>query len=85
MSIRTVNSLKTVARNAASLIEGALSPQEQARVQVLTTDDIPAIFVTEAPRDTTTVIKGYRVKVNYEPNATRQRLLQSIFNAAKKR
>jgi hypothetical protein len=31
-----------------------------------------------------TLVKGYRVKVNYEPNASRQDLLQSIIRAAKK-
>lgn len=62
-----------------------LSTDQQKKIQVIGRNDIQSIFETtthSAPTDT--VIKGYRVKVNYESNANRQDLLKSIINAGKK-
>jgi len=68
-----------------ALITAQLSKQEQARVQLIHRDDIPQMF-QQAQQSTPseTVIKGYRVKVNYESNPTKQDLLTSIINAARK-
>jgi len=67
-------------------ITAYLTSEEQQKVDVITSTDIHTIF--EDPRQTEpveTLVKGYRVKVNYEPNATRQDLLQSVIKATKKR
>ncbi|MGZ3948216.1 MAG: TraM recognition domain-containing protein [Flavisolibacter sp.] len=63
-----------------------LSEQEQTRVQVIAANDLNSLFMDEPQaQPPETVVKGYRVKVNYEANAPRQDLLQSIINATKKR
>ena len=66
-------------------ITARLSVQEQQNVQVILSTDIQSLFES-APQSqpAETRIKGYRVKVNYEPNAIRQDLLQSIIRATKK-
>jgi len=69
-----------------ALIGSGLSKEEQTKVQAISSNDLQSLFEGEAPvTSTETVIKGYRVKVNYESNASRQDLLQSIINANKKR
>ncbi|HTD39182.1 MAG TPA: hypothetical protein VK671_01080, partial [Mucilaginibacter sp.] len=70
----------------AGQITAHLSVQEQTKVAVIASTDLQSLFEsgTQA-QPTETIMKGYRVKVNYEPNATRQDLLQSIINATKKR
>ncbi len=67
-------------------ISSQLSLAEQQKVQVFSSADIQTLFLSSAqaqPPDT--LVKGYRVKVNYEANPNRQDLLQSIINAGKKR
>ncbi len=63
-----------------------LAEHEQKKITVILSNDIQSLFVTapqtQAPES---LVKGYRVKVNYEPNATKQDLLRSIINATKKR
>ena len=67
-------------------ITAKLSNHEQAKVQVILPNNLQALLVSESqPVPTETIVKGYRVKVNYEPNATRQDLLQSIVKAGKKK
>ena len=66
-------------------IASSLTEQEQVKVQVIASTEIQSIFdLEQKPQTTETVVKGYRVKVKYEPNATRQDLLQSIINANRK-
>ncbi len=66
-------------------IASHLTAQEQAKVQVILSADLQSLL-ENAPKaqPAETLVKGYRVKVNYEPNATRQDLLQSIINAGRK-
>jgi hypothetical protein len=62
-----------------------LSPANKARVQVMTSSSVHTLFAAPKPAPPTdTIIKGYRVKVNYEENANRQDLLQSIIKATRK-
>lgn len=62
-----------------------LSKNEQKKVHVISSNDIQSIFETETyVQPTDTVIKGYRVKVNYESNVNKQDLLKSIINASRK-
>jgi hypothetical protein len=67
-----------------SLIQNNLSPQEQAQVRVIGPDHIQSLFIKEDPKkEPTTIIKGYRVKVQYEQsggnikNDIIQRIMQS--------
>ncbi|WP_259068729.1 type IV secretion system DNA-binding domain-containing protein [Mucilaginibacter sp. X4EP1] len=66
-------------------ITAHLTPAEQQKVDAVLSNDIHTIFEsTQQAKPTETLVKGYRVKVNYEPNANRQDLLQSVIKAAKK-
>jgi hypothetical protein len=62
-----------------------LTAQEQKKVQIILSNDIQSVFESNPQtQPTETLVKGYRVKVNYEPNPNRQDLLQSIIRATKK-
>ncbi len=76
----------TKLKQIKSLLASQLTAREQAKVQVIASNDIQSLFAAEQqPQITETLVKGYRVKVNYEPNTTRQDLLQSIIKATRKR
>jgi len=66
-------------------ITSHLTAQEHAKVQVILSAELQSLFENaHKAQPAETLVKGYRVKVNYEPNATRQDLLQSIINAGRK-
>jgi hypothetical protein len=67
-------------------IASFLTTEEQAKITVINSNNLQSLFKSDhqAP-PTETLVKGYRVKVKYEPNATRQDLLQSVINATRKR
>jgi hypothetical protein len=66
-------------------ITAHLTEQEQHKVQSLVSSDIQSLFErVPDSQPAETLVKGYRVKVNYESNPTRQALLQSIIKAAQK-
>jgi hypothetical protein len=68
-----------------SRLAAALSADVQKRIITITQHDIPSLFAADKKQpQTETLVKGYRVKVKYEPNAPRQDLLQTIINATKK-
>lgn len=62
-----------------------LAPHEHAKVTVTASSDIHTLLTEQAPTAPSTAMhKGYRVKVQYEQNASRQDLIQSIVNATRK-
>jgi hypothetical protein len=67
-----------------SLIFSQLSPAEQQRVQVISAEQIPLLFV-QTPKQEVTTHKGYRVKVQYEQGGGNQsEIIQRIMQSGKR-
>jgi hypothetical protein len=69
-----------------SLVEANLSRDELSRVHVISPEGVQSLFVTEQPKkNAPTVIKGYRVKVQYEQSAgtNTNDIIQRIINTKK--
>lgn len=65
-------------------IASELPAQEQSKVRVIAKEQIATLFA-EAPKETISVIKGYRVKLEYDSaGMDKSDLLQRIVNAGKK-
>jgi hypothetical protein len=62
-----------------------LTAIQQAKIHVITPEDIQTLFVKEKPTDTVSTMKGYRVKVNYEQsgNVNTNDIIQRIVNLKK--
>ena len=68
------------------VVQKALRIEEIEKVRFITPDKFQSLFVPQTSKETTTVIKGYRVKVNYEQDGVNQQnLLKSIINTSQKR
>lgn len=68
-----------------TLVAEQISEDKQAVITVLTADDLATTLqtaISTQPQDT--VIKGYRVKVSYDANASRQHILSAIAARGKK-
>ncbi|SHN26214.1 type IV secretion system DNA-binding domain-containing protein [Mucilaginibacter sp. OK098] len=66
-------------------IASELTADEQKSISVIASAEIPALFTQRGdPAPPEAVMKGYRVKVNYESSAGRQGLVQSILNSARR-
>ena len=66
------------------LAKDRLAPHEQLRIAYVSPDEFMTVLAPAPPKEMHTVLKGYRVRVNYEANADRQGLVQSILNSARK-
>jgi len=66
-------------------VAAELSATENSKVQVITPEEIPSLFLKDKPKDTVTTMKGYRVKVNYEQsaNVNTNDIIQQIVNLKK--
>ena len=69
-----------------ALVMSELSAAEQSLVSIITADDIPALFAKSLPKGTTAVVKGYRVKVQYEQSggASNSDIIQRIMEAGRR-
>jgi hypothetical protein len=69
-----------------ALMQNTLSPQEQSKVRVIAPDHIHTLFMREEPKkESVTLIKGYRVKVQYEQSAgnSKNDIIQRIMQSGK--
>lgn len=58
---------------------------EQAKIMCIHKEEIQSMFIASVePKETTRVMKGYRINVKFEDGGDRQQLLQSIIQATKK-
>ncbi|MFI5161941.1 MAG: type IV secretory system conjugative DNA transfer family protein [Sphingobacteriales bacterium] len=68
-----------------TLVEHAIPKALQTKIEIINPDNIRALLQpAKSAAPTETIMKGYRVKVQYDDNADRKNILQSIINAAKK-
>jgi hypothetical protein len=75
---------QTKIQEIQSLMFSQLSPAEQQRVQVISAEQIPGLFV-QTPKQEVTTHKGYRVKVQYEQGGGNQSdIIQRIMQSGKR-
>jgi hypothetical protein len=73
-------------RQLEARLASSLTEPERARVTVLASDEVAPFLSSDAEAAPVQAThKGYRVRVNYEPNADRQELVKSILAATRRR